>query len=172
MKNTLLILFLSTILSLVVACNKDDNNCDITESPICLEMVNMDESFVAKKGCLYQTIMSIGGDTVTVEVLDIADRRNYGVVCQSSSGGSADVSVKVTINNSERLFRPSEQLRTFGWVGCDGEGEYDPNMPNLPKLDFSLYTLKMMKMYPISDNQESPPTSKEDYGIRLIIMEQ
>lgn len=170
MKNTLLILFLSTILSLVVACNKDDNNCDITEPPICLEMVNINESFVAKKGCLYQTITSIG-DTIIVEILDIADHRDYGVVCQSSLGGSADISVKATIHNSERFFRPFEKLRTFGWRGCDGEDEYDPNMPNLPELNLGIETLKMMKMYPISENQENPPTSKEDYGIRLIIME-
>jgi hypothetical protein len=89
----------------------------------------------------------------------------------SSSGGTADISIKATIHNSERLFRSLEQLRTFGWRGCDGEGEYDPNLPSLPKLNLGIETLKMMKMYPISENQENPPTSKEDYGIRLIIME-
>jgi hypothetical protein len=52
MKYLLTILMLGSLLLLNSACNKDDNNCDITEPSICLEMVNIDVSFVAKKGCL------------------------------------------------------------------------------------------------------------------------
>ncbi len=149
-------LILSPLLLFNSSCNDDDPD-------LCTESMILNESFIGKKGCEYSYIAS-NGDIINVSILGIADNREYGAGCAVSWGGSADISVKASFNQSKRL-------KTFTWSGCDGLEEYDPNLETLPKLELEGgYTLKIMKMYPLSETQEESPELEEEYGIRLIIM--
>jgi hypothetical protein len=153
MRNLIKYLAVLPLLFFLLGCNNDD----------ALYTVMLNESFIAKKGCEY-TCVTDDGDVIRVKVTDIDDNREYGSGCQVSWGSHADVSVNVKINKKK-------YSKTFIWSGCDGLQEYPATMITLPKLEMENgYVLKMMKMYPLSETQETAPTSEEDYEIRLIIL--
>lgn len=153
MKNLIKYLVVLQLSFFLLGCNNDDS----------LYRVTLNESFVAKKGCEY-TCVTDDSDIITIEIDDIVDMREYGTGCQVSWGGHAEVSIDIAINKKE-------YSKTFTWQGCDGLEEYPATMTTLPKLEMENgYVLKMMKMYPLSETQETTPTSEKDYEIRLIIL--
>ena len=167
MKNTLLILFLSTILSLVIACNKD-NDCPVVPTPEpedTVEMVELSVPFLAKMGHDYRYIGE--GDTLDLHLAGIFDGRDYGVGCTISQGGTAEIVVIHALNGSGFGFK-------FYWPGCDGDGEYDISNPSLPDYQTGLtggYTIKMMKMYPLSsDVHDYVPKHVNEYEIKLVVL--
>jgi hypothetical protein len=164
MKNTLLILFLSTILSLVMSCN-NDHDCPVPtpEPEDTVETIELNVPFLAKMGHDYRYIGE--GDTLDLHLAGIFDGREYGVGCISSTGGMAEIIVISYINN----VRYGDKLE---WIGCDGTNEYDINNSNLPNYQAGLtgYTIKMMKMYPLSESRETTPEKMEAYEIKLVIL--
>lgn len=142
------------MLFLVIACNNDDADF----------MIQLNESFIAKKGKKY-TCITDNGDEIIIDIEDINDNRYYGTDCSRVlTGGVAEVETEITI-------KETEYSNTFSFSGCDGYAENIPTNPNLPEIEIEGgYTLKMMKLYPISESQEKAPSSERDYGIRLILL--
>jgi hypothetical protein len=153
MKNLIKYLVVLQLSFFLLGCNNDD----------ALYTVNLNESFIAKKGCEY-TCITDDGDIITIKVTDIDDEMPYGEECLFSTGaGNAEISIKGRVNKKK-------YSTTFTWVGCDGVAEYPPTMSTLPNFQMEGYVLKMMKMYPLSSTNDGPPKSEKDYGIRLIIL--
>jgi hypothetical protein len=163
MKNTLLILFLSTILSLVIACNNDqDCTLPTPEPEDTVEMVELSVPFLAKMGHDYRYIGE--GDTLDLYLAGIFDGRAYGQDC-TLAAGEAEITVISYLNNT----RYGSKL---SWIGCDGDNEYLITNTNLPsyQIDQESYIIKMMKMYPVSESQEKAPKKMEEYEIKLVIL--
>jgi hypothetical protein len=153
MRNLIKYLAVLSLLLFLVGCNNDD----------ALYTVNLNESFIAKKGCEY-TCVTDDGDVIRVKVTDIDDDMLYGEDCLFSFGaGNSEISVKGAINKEK-------YSTTFTWAGCDGTAEYPSTMSTLPNFQMEGYVLKMMKLYPLSSNNDGPPKSEKDYEIKLIIL--
>lgn len=166
MKKTSLILFLSTILRFVVACNNDQDCLLPTSEPEdTVETIELNVPFLAKMGHDYRYIGE--GDTLDLHLAGIFDGREYGVGCTISQGGTAEIVVIHALNGSGFGFK-------FYWPGCDGDGEYDISNPSLPDYQTGLtggYTIKMMKMYPLSsDVHDYVPKHVNEYEIKLVIL--
>ena len=163
MKNTLLILFLSTILSLVIACN-NDHDCPvipISEPEETVEMVELNIPFLAKFGKQYLFVE--GTDSIKIHLSGVNDLRAFGLDCSSTFGTSADVFLSAhTLSYGYNI--------AFNWPGCDGINEYDITNPNLPMMEINEYKLKMMKMYPLSGNISILPESMDVYEIKLVVL--
>jgi hypothetical protein len=155
MRNLIKYLAVLPLLLFLLGCNNDD----------ALYTVTLNESFIAKKGCEY-TCVTDDGDVIRVKVTDIDDNRAYGSMCSRLSFGTtgeADIITKIKVNDKK-------YSKTYSWPGCDGIGEYPPDMVTLPKIEIEDYTITMMKLYPLSEFDETSPSSEKDYGVRLIIL--
>jgi hypothetical protein len=55
--------------------------------------------------------------------------------------------------------------------GCDGDNEYDISNPGLPNYQVTDYTIKMMKMYPLSSEvHDYIPENLDEYEIKLVVI--
>lgn len=162
MKITINIL-LSALLLLAISCNNDDCDLPHTPEPIepetCDKIVALNVPFITEMGCNYMFIEA--EDTIKIHLSGIFDARSYGTSCQVTAG-HAEVTVIAVLNN----FLYGNKLI---WPGCDGYREYQIENGALPYFPVENYTVKMMKMYPISESIETTPEHVSMYQVKLVI---
>lgn len=151
----LMFLIVMLICLILNGCKKD--NCD----ELCIEIVTLEEIFSIKYDCTYRLINN--KDTLDIELINIEDLRSYGIGCELSTGGNAEVFFKGNINRNENII-------PFNWPGCDGTIENNIDNPNLPSYFIDSFQIKMIKLYPLSENIDSLPISIRDYEIKLGIL--
>lgn len=139
---------IAIFLTLLSACKKSD-------CKDCIVPIVLGEVFTVEHSCSYQLINNT--DTIIIQLSSIHDNRTFGAACAVSTGGNASVELLVNNDNIE-----------FNYPGCDGEMENDPSNPFLPLDSINSLELKMIKLYPLSENLNSIP-DLEDYQVRLII---
>jgi hypothetical protein len=144
---------------LMMFCTLAFNGCKGTEEKPCIQEVQKEQIFEVSSSCSYN-FKEANGITHSVKLLSIEDRRQYGLGCESSWGG-----------NSDLRFLIDKDTATFNWPGCIGAYVPSPSNPNIPNFTFSSYSLRMVKMYPLTENLQALPTSIESYKILLAIID-
>jgi hypothetical protein len=148
-----------------MSCN-DDHDCPvipiIPEPEETVEMIELNEPFLAKLGGIYFLVDN--GDTLEIHLSAIIDMRDYGYDCVLSQGGYAEIGTVTYLNGNRYIYK---LIRS----GCDGDNEYDISNPGLPNYQVTDYTIKMMKMYPLSSEvHDYIPENLDEYEIKLVVI--
>lgn len=143
------------VLFFVLSCNDDDADF----------MIQLNEPFLAVKGEKY-TCITDDGDEIIIEVEDLEDNRTYGRDCSSvSAGATGKIEVETGIKINKNKYSNIFNLR-----GCESSVDRDHTHPAVPEIKLESYTVKAIRVFPISTTQNKPPSSKKDYEIKLIIL--
>ena len=140
-----------TVLS-IIGCDKKANDC--------IETVVLDTVFSAKANCVYS--FSSNEEIYNIKFNKIIDYRAYGVGgCMSTFGTYAQL-----------FFSVNEQDFMFEWLGCTGAVDFNLTNPNLPSFQVDSFQIKMVNLYPLSENIDVQPSLLpiEDYEVRLGIV--
>jgi hypothetical protein len=146
------------LIVLMMFCTLAFNGCKGTEEKPCIQEVQEEQIFEVSSSCSYK-FKDANGITHSVKLLSIEDRRQYGLGCESSLGGS-----------SYLKFLLDKDTVRFTWRGCTGSSVPSFNNSNIPNFTFGSYSLRMVKMYPLTENLQALPTSIESYKILLAII--
>ena len=149
MKNLVIIPF--CFMTFLTSCNKDKNNC--------VEHVTLEEVFTVKSNCTYR--FEKNNTTINLCLADINDNRTYGAECAITWGGLAQI--HLVVNNDTLEF----EIR-----GCQGDTDYSIYSNDLPSEEINGYQVKLMKMYPLSENLNGPPESIDDYKLEFVLLNQ
>jgi hypothetical protein len=146
------------LIVLMMFCTLAFNGCKGTEEKPCIQEVQKEQVFEVSSSCSYN-FKDANGITHSVKLLSIEDRRQYGMACQSSTGGYANLRFLVDKDTFKTEYR-----------GCTGPYVLEMHDPYLSFFVFGNYQLRMIKMYPLSENLQALPTSIESYKILLAII--
>ena len=105
----------------------------------------------------------IGEDsTFFFKITKVDDNQQYGKICSQGWGGEIIVYLKGSLNGEEKEF----ELITRG---CSGQFFPPMENPLIPFQDVSNpVKLKLLKVYPISNNQDSKPLTLGGYDFKMV----